>query len=145
MSTDTTDDYFRGDQEDGITGPDLSKDCTFAEHIVRARGKRTQLTSVSKDAAKILDFGEAIYQLISELLKEEGHRLIEHRTVMDALRESVRLSEKAERARSIQAIRYCEKRLEGLVEWSGFDFRNVERKDLIRWAEGRVQRFFRKA
>jgi hypothetical protein len=39
--------YFRRDQRDGVGPPDLSKVCTYAEHIVHARGKRTQFTSVS--------------------------------------------------------------------------------------------------
>jgi len=39
-------DYFRQDQSDGISPPDLTKNTTFAEHIVRARGKRTKYTSV---------------------------------------------------------------------------------------------------
>ena len=51
-------DYFRRDQRDGVSPPDLSKDCTFAEHIVHARGKRTQFTSVSLDLSKIRDFGD---------------------------------------------------------------------------------------
>lgn len=51
--------YFRRDQGDEISPPDLSKECSFAEHIVHARGKRTQYTSVSLDLAKIKDFGEA--------------------------------------------------------------------------------------
>jgi len=50
--------YFRRDQRDGISPPDLSKVCTYAEHIVHARGKRTQFTSISLDLAKIRDFGD---------------------------------------------------------------------------------------
>ena len=57
-------DYFRRDQADGVTAPDLSKDCSYAEHIVRARGKRTQLTSVSLDPQKINDFGPALYRAL---------------------------------------------------------------------------------
>ena len=31
-------DYFRRDQRNGISPPDLTKDSTYAEHIVHARG-----------------------------------------------------------------------------------------------------------
>ena len=58
-----TREYFRRDQSDGISPPDPSKVCTFAEHIVRARGKRTNYTSVSLDPSKIRDFGDALYRL----------------------------------------------------------------------------------
>jgi hypothetical protein len=42
-------DYFRRDQAVGVAAPDLLKDCSYAEHIVHARGKRTQLTGISLD------------------------------------------------------------------------------------------------
>ena len=72
--TDSIREYFRRDQRRGVSPPDLSKDCTFAEHIV-------------------------------------------------------------------QALRYATKRKEGLVDWS-FDITRVARKDLISWAESRVQPYF---
>ena len=53
-------DYYRGDQKAGITAPDLTKDVEYADHVVKARGKRTQFTSVSKTPAKIVDFGEML-------------------------------------------------------------------------------------
>lgn len=39
------DDYFRGDRSSGITAPDLTKEVDYADHIVKARGKRTCFTS----------------------------------------------------------------------------------------------------
>ena len=65
-------DYFRRDQADGVTAPDLSKDCSYAEHIVRARGKRTQLTSVSLDPQKINDFGPALYRALRPDIDGDG-------------------------------------------------------------------------
>src|SRR5271155_4006621 len=35
-------DYFRGDQQAGVTAPDLTKECDFHDHIVHARGKNDQ-------------------------------------------------------------------------------------------------------
>jgi hypothetical protein len=136
-------DYFRRDQRDGISPPDLSKDCTLAEHIVHARGKRTQLTSVSLDLLKIKDFGEADYQLDQAELLSAGHSLIEHEVLMHELDCVVRDSEKADRLRAIQAIRYARRRKEGIVSWK-FDVSRVARKELITWAQGRVQSFFRR-
>ena len=63
-------DYFRQDKETGFTAPDLSKNCTDAEHIVRARGKRTQLTSVSLAPTKIHDFGPKLVD--EEMRKHAG-------------------------------------------------------------------------
>jgi hypothetical protein len=79
-------DYFRRDQRDGISPPDLSKDCTFAEHIVHARGKRTKFTSVSLDLSKIRDFGDTDYRLERQKLVSDRHRLIEHEFLISELR-----------------------------------------------------------
>jgi len=135
------DDYFRRDQMDGISPPDLSKECTFAEHIVHARGKRTQFTSVSRDLTRIRDFGDADYRLERGLTSDDGHELIEHESLMQELRRVVREGEKADRLRAAQAIRYAARRTEGLVNWS-FDITNVARKDLITWAWKKVQVYF---
>ena len=136
---DSTAEYFRGDQRDGITAPDLSKsDCTVAEHIVRARGKRTKYSSVSLDRNRIRDFGETLYRLLLDRVASDEHVLVEHDSLLAELRRVVRESDKAERARALQAIRYARRRLEALVEWK-FDVSGVERKDLISWAFTRVQ------
>lgn len=133
--------YFRRDQREGISPPDLSKRCTYAEHIVHARGKRTQLTSVSLDLAKLRDFGEAAYRLKREETEDDGHGIVEHESLIAELQRVVRDEQKAERSRAIQALRYAKMRLEGLIEWR-FDASGVERKDLINWARGKVQPYF---
>lgn len=137
------DDYYRGDQQSGVSAPDLSKDCTYPEHIVRARGKRTQYTSVSLDPRRIRDFGDAVYVVIRPRLCRDNHVLREHEALMASLRVSVRASDKAERARAIQAVRYAKRRREGLIEWA-FDTSGVDRKDLVTWAYGQVQEYFTK-
>jgi hypothetical protein len=134
-------DYYRRDQRDGISPPDLSKDCTYAEHIVRARGKRTRFTSVSLDLATIRDFGEADYRLERGRLGEDGHTLVEHDPLLAALRRAILEGEKEERLRAVQALRYARRRKEGLVRWV-FDISGVARKDLIPWAGRHVQRYF---
>ncbi len=74
--------YFRRDERDGISPPDFSKACTFAEHMVHARGKRTQYTSVSLDLSKIRDFGEAEYLLDQQLTADDGHLLVDHDSLL---------------------------------------------------------------
>lgn len=138
------DDYFRGDQRAGISPPDLSKDVSYADHIVKARGKRTQYTSVSKDKTKIRSFGDQLYKLKRPKLEEDDHGLVEHDALMASLREEAKASDKGERLKAIQAFRYARKRLEGLVDWH-FDISGVERKDLLTWASGRVRPYFSKA
>jgi hypothetical protein len=133
--------YFRRDQRAGVSPPDLSKTSTFAEHIVHARGKRTQFTSVSLDLAKIRDLGDADYRLKRKEAEADGHKVIEHEALLAELQRVVRDEEKAERQRAIQALRYARSRKEGLVQWN-FDVRGIERKDLINWAFGKVQLYF---
>lgn len=139
--TRTSPDYFRRDQANGISPPDLSKDCTLAEHIVHARGKRTQYTSVSLDLTKIRDFGDANYKLEREPTENDGHAVIEHEALLAELRRIVQAGEKEERLRAVQALRYAMRRKEGLVNWN-FDTSTVARKDLTAWAERRVQAYF---
>lgn len=98
-------DYFRRDQEDAVSPPDLSKACSFAEHIVHTRGKRTQFTSVSLDLSKIHDFGEASYVLDQPLTAADGHILITHDILLAELRRVIQDEEKDERLRAIQALR----------------------------------------
>ncbi|WP_295407579.1 hypothetical protein [uncultured Thiocystis sp.] len=131
--TEKTINYFRRDQLDGITAPDLSKDCSYAEHIVRARGKRTQLTSVSLDQMKINDFGPALYRALKSEIDRDGHVLVEHADLMRKLRKAAASSGKEERSRALQAKRYAKRRLECLVDWR-FGIVRIDRKDLITWA-----------
>jgi hypothetical protein len=140
-SLNTGRDYFRRDQRDGISPPDLSKDCTFAEHIVHARGKRTRYTSDALDLIKIRDFGDADYRLERQKLLDDQHQLVEHESLLDELRRVIREEEKAERLRAVQALRFARMRKEGLVNWS-FDVSRVPRKDRLTWAQARVQPYF---
>jgi hypothetical protein len=133
--------YFRRDRSDGISPPDLSKECTFAEHIVHARGKRTQLTSVSLDLSRIRDFGDTDYRLERENADADGHSVVEHEELLDELRRVAREEDKAERLRAAQALRYATRRREGLVKWS-FNTSRVARKNLISWAAKKVQGYF---
>lgn len=133
--------YFRRDQREGISPPDLSKEFTFAEHIVHARGKRTPFTSVSLDLSRIRDFGNTDYKLEQAKIADDGHALVEHHALIQSLRKAAREEEKAERLRAVQALRYALRRMEGLVKWS-FDISGIARKDLIAWARGKVQGYF---
>jgi hypothetical protein len=105
--------YFRRDREEGITPPDLTKSCSVAEHIGRARGKRTNFTSVSLDLSRLRDLGEAEYQLRRPETETDGHGVIEHNTLVQMLRQICQTSDKHERARALQGIRYARARLEG--------------------------------
>jgi hypothetical protein len=134
-------DYFRRDQERGITAPDLSKDCDFAEHVVRARGKRTRFTSVSLDKTKIDDFGPVLYLALRPVIATDGHAIIEHTILLAALRNAASSSEKADRVRAVQAMRYAKRRKEGLIDWH-FDLDGVERKEYIRFGFDAVQKYF---
>ena len=134
-------DYFRRDQRDGISPPDLSKDCTFAEHIVHARGKRTQLTSVSVDLSKIRDFGDTNYKLERERTSRSGHSLVEHEALLAELKRSIREDGREESDRAARALVYATRRKEGLVQWA-FDTSGLARKDLLTWAFDKVQHFF---
>ncbi len=144
MTASSHPDYFRRDQEGGITAPDLSKDCAFAEHVVRARGKRTRFTSVSLDKARIDDFGPALYLALRPVITTDGHSIIEHADLMASLRASASSSTKAERVRAVQAIRYAQRRKEGLIDWR-FNLDGIERKEYIRFGYTAIQKYFARA
>jgi len=114
---------------------------TYAEHVVSARGKRSQFTSVSLDLARNRDLGEQSYRLKRPELERAGHGLVEHQTLLNSLRADVLKGRRAARLHAIQAVRWVRMRKEGLVEWK-FDVSGVERKDIISWAQGRVRDFF---
>lgn len=136
--------YYRRDQADGITPPNLLKDVTFAEHIVRARGKQDRFTSVSLDIAKIKDFGEATYALIQDKLLADTHDFIAHDDLISDLQNTARSGEKAERLRALQAYRYAKLRREGLVKWL-FDISRIEKKNMYVWTKNKVDVYFKRA
>jgi hypothetical protein len=134
--------YFRRDQPK-ITAPKLDAKCTYAEHIVRARGKRTALTSVSLDPDAIRDFGDVLYQVKRLKLRSDGHQLVEHGSVLAELRRVIKSETKADRLRAIQALRYATRRQEGLIDWR-FEHSKVDQKALLAWAQTRVSAYFAK-
>lgn len=136
-------DYFRQDQSDGISPPDLTKVTTFAEHIVRARGKRTKYTSVSLDTGKITIFGDTAYRLLTVELLADAHPIVTHADLLAELQRVIEEEDKADRLRAVQAKRYAKLRKEALVDWL-FDLRSVARKDTINWAKGQIQKYFAK-
>jgi hypothetical protein len=124
MSLATEPDYFRQDQDRGITAPNLAKRCDFAEHIVHARGKKTAFTSVSLDRDKIDDFGPTLYLALRSDIVGAGHALIEHADLIASLRESAASLDKAGRQMALRAIPYAKRRKEGLIDWK-FDLSSV--------------------
>jgi hypothetical protein len=128
--TDQSPEYYRRDQADGVTPPDLTKDCSYAEHIVRARGKRTQFTSISLDPEKIRDFGPMLYRALQRQIGQDGHAIVSHRDLLQQLHEAAASTAKEDRARALQAQRYAKRRREGLVVWS-FLLDGIDRKTLV--------------
>lgn len=141
MASEEQQEYYRRDQKEGITAPNLAKCCSYAEHIVSARGKRDQYTSVSLAPHTIRIFGERLYRLLKDALLEEGHDLVEHTRLLNALREVAGTQNKAHHARAVQALRYAKKRKEGLIEWK-FETHSVASKDMISWTYAKVQHYF---
>ncbi len=133
--------YFRRDQKDGVSPPDLSKDCSYADHIVHARGKRTKFTSLPLDLAKCRDFGECTYRLLREPAEADKHKIVEHEHLLTELQQTASRGEKDERLKAIHALRYARMRKEGLVDWQ-FDISRVERKEVISWAHRQIQKYF---
>ena len=133
--------YFRRDQKDEISPPDLVKICSYEDHIVHARGKRTKFTSLSLDLSRIRDFGESSYRLRREDAEADHHIVVEHEHLLAELQRTVSEGEKAERLKAIHALRYARLRKEGLVDWQ-FDITMVERKDVIAWAQRHIQQYF---
>lgn len=135
--------YFRRDQKAGVTPPDLARGCTYAEHIVRARGKKSRFTSVSLDPAKIDDFGEVLYELKRPATDNAGHKVVEHGVLMKELQDVAKNGAKEARLRALQAVRYAGRRAEALVDWA-LDHSKVPQKDRFKWAAGKIAPYFAK-
>jgi len=133
--------YFRRDQNDGVSPPDLNKDCSYADHIVHARGKRTRFTSLTLDPARCRDFGKCTYRLLREPAEADKHKIVEHEHLLTELHQTAVRGEKDERLKAIHAFRYARMRKEGLVDWQ-FDISRIERKEVISWAHRQIQKYF---
>jgi hypothetical protein len=132
---------FRRDQTDGITAPNLADTSSFAEHIVHARGKHTRYTSVSTDPDTIRDFGPQLWQLLQPKTQQEGHRVVSHDELLTELRRILSTGTDEEKERAVRALPRAKKRREALVEWQ-FNLQNVERKELMSWAQKHVRPYF---
>lgn len=138
-------DYFRQDQEDGITPPNLGDSSTFAEHIVHARGKRTRYTSLSTDPEAIKIFGPQLWRFHEAAATQEGHRVVTHEELLTWLKQECTSSpDPKARDLAIRALPRARQRREALVVWN-FQTSNVERKLLTEWARPHVRKYFSKA
>jgi hypothetical protein len=143
MATDA--EYFRRDQVDGITPPNLADLSSVAEHVVHARGKRTRFTSLSLDPSTIVDFGPQLWRLLQPKLMDEGHGIVEHDSLVRALRDEVRsASDPVAQDLAARALPRVIRRREALVSWS-FDLSRVARKELSEWARPHVRPYFVRA
>src|SRR5262245_262805 len=95
-------DLFRRDQADSVTGPNLDDTASYAEHIVHARGKRTRFTSVSTSRDAIRDFGPQLWKLLQPQVTNDGHFIVAHGDLVNALRQELS-SEDDARARELAA------------------------------------------
>ena len=138
-------DYFRRDQADGVTPPNLSDQSSFAEHVVHARAKRTRFTSLSIDPALIVEFGPQLWRLLQPKLEDDGHQVVDHDTLVRALRDGARsASDPGAQDLAARALPRAIRRREALVSWS-FDVSRIARKELSEWARPHVRSYFVKA
>lgn len=135
-------DYYRGDEADGVTPPNLEDSSTYAEHIVHARGKRTRFTSLSTDPTKIRDFGTQLWRLLQPKIYDDGHEVVVHETIVEQLRHEARNKSNPEAAEfAARALDRARKRREALINWK-FNTSRIERKHLSEWARRHIQQFF---
>ncbi len=134
-------DYFRRDQESGVSAPNPLNVCEPWEHIVKARGKRTNYTSVSLDQNSIRVFGPQLYRLLYTDITSDGHNLMEHQLLVATLTNAARTGDSRTKDLAIRALRYARRRREGLVGW-GIDVSGIERKNVITHTYTLIQQYF---
>ncbi|MBB2165170.1 hypothetical protein HLH26_11610 [Gluconacetobacter sp. 1b LMG 1731] len=135
--------YFRGDEKSGITAPNLANICCYVDHIVKARGRKTQYTSVSLAPNSIQIFGEVMYRLLRTQAESDGHDVVEHHNLITDIQNTIKKSVKADKIKAARALQYAQKRKEGLVVWN-FKLKNLKSKWIIRYAHIRIQKYFDK-
>ena len=137
-------DYFRRDQSDEITPPNLGNESTYAEHVVHARGKRTQYTSLSTDPASIKDFGPQLWRFHEALAAAAGHRVLDPPSLVMALRRELGSKDLRARELAARALPRATQRKEALVLWA-FDTTRISRKELSEWARPHMRQYFTRA
>lgn len=137
------DNYYRRDQEKGITAPKLDAGVSFVEHVVRARGKKTQYTSISHDVNRISHFDGVDYEVLHTDVVGDGHLLVPCDALQCELKKVAYEGEKAEAQKATRALGYVRKNLESLIDWK-FNVATVAPKDIIAWAYSSIQKYFRK-
>lgn len=88
-----------------------------------------------------MDFGPVLYEALTKELKSNGHRLIDHQTLINSLREAAKGGDKQDRVRAVQALRYASRRREGLVIWS-LDHSLIDRKNVFEWTRSKISPYF---
>jgi hypothetical protein len=76
MTAESTQHYYRKDQSSGITAPNLAKCCSYAEHIVSARGKRDQYIYLMRESENPNNRGTLRRGLLSARKKLENFSLM---------------------------------------------------------------------
>lgn len=140
-----TPEYYRGDEANNITPPDLADQSSYAEHIVKARGKRSRFTSISTDPTSIRDFGTQLWRALQPALSAGGHDIEPHNALLQTLLNQAHTDpDKSTRQLARKAHGRAQKRREALICWH-FNVSGVERKALQAWAQRHVQPYFAKA
>ena len=137
----TPDQHFRNDSPNGITPPNPDANVSHVDHITKARGKRTQFTSVSQDADSIRHFSGELYRCSRIAVQGDGHTFVEHNDLVDGIRQTILKSRREEKIKAERALQYTTRAKEALINWK-FDFRRVPRKDRITRCGDQIQAYF---
>lgn len=133
--------HYRGDQDKGITAPNLGLDVTFAEHVVKARGRKSNYTSVSENRAAAQIFGK-VYTLDEIGLRNDGHQLFCSISIQKSLQDTIK-SGGPQAQLALRAVPRVAKNSECLIKW---DFKIPSKftgGSLISWTYNTIQKYFK--
>ncbi|GAA4422411.1 hypothetical protein GCM10023155_06000 [Bremerella cremea] len=136
--------HFRKDSPNGITPPNPDVSVSPVDHITKARGKKTQYTSVSESEDSIRHFSGQCYRCESSEIVSEGHEVLLHADLLMLLRTTALGAQRAEKIKAERALQLATRAREALIDWK-FDLKGVARKDRITHSASQIQKFFVRA
>ena len=133
--------YYRRDARSGVTPPNPDATFTITEHITRARGKSSQLTSISHDLVAIQHFDGIDYDVGCAELQAAGHQLEAYEDLATQIREQIINGVKREKVLAVRAMSLLNHNLESLVRWT-FTGAPAARNRRISWAGRMIAVYF---
>lgn len=122
-----------------MTGINPNNRVSIVDHITKARGEKTQYTSVSDELQKLDQFQGVPWECNAIHIAQDLHIVIDFNTLIGLIQSSTERNTKKARART-----HATRAREHLIEWSFSLPSNLNSSTRITWLEKKITTYFKR-